>query len=106
MVTPFIEGLVDEEIRRLVAKAIASDTTVSTVECVAQVKRVYPTCGLSKRYLGDKVMMAAAAAGVAVEIGSTKKPTALAERYGIKPTSVARCRASPPTSRSAFSSKS
>lgn len=71
MVTPFIEALVDDEIRRLVAKAIAESSTISTAECVAEVKRVYPTCGLSKRHIGDRVLMAAAAAGVAVEIGAS-----------------------------------
>jgi hypothetical protein len=74
MVTPFIEALVDDEIRRLVAEAIAKNSTISTTECVAEVKRVYPTCGLSKRYLGDRVLMTAAAAGVPVEIGASKKP--------------------------------
>lgn len=73
MVTPFIEGLIDAEIRRLVAEAIANASTVSTTECAAEVKRVYPTCGLSKRYIGDRVLMAAAAAGVAIEIGASKK---------------------------------
>jgi len=73
MVTPFIEEFVDEEIRRLVAEAIAHESTLSTAECVAAVKQVYPTCGLSKRLIADKVMMAAAAAGVAVEIGLSEK---------------------------------
>jgi hypothetical protein len=67
--TPFIEGLVDEEIRRLVAEAIAEGGTISTAECVAKVKSVYPTCGLSKRTIADMVISAAAAAGIAVEIG-------------------------------------
>jgi hypothetical protein len=29
----------------------------------------YPECGLSKRHIGDEIMMTAAAAGLAVEIG-------------------------------------
>ena len=52
--SPFIEGLIDEEIRRFVAEAIAQTTTLSTSACVAKIKAVYPTCGLSKRYLGEQ----------------------------------------------------
>jgi hypothetical protein len=35
--------------------------------------RAYPNCGISKRQIADEVMMAAAAAGVAVEIGPIKE---------------------------------
>ena len=69
--SPFIEGLVEEEIRRLVAEAIAKHGMVSTAECAERIRHVYPTCGLSDRNLANRVMMAAAAAGVAVEIGKS-----------------------------------
>ena len=45
--TPFIEGLVAEEIRRFVAEAIANGDMISTSECVAKINAVYPNCGLS-----------------------------------------------------------
>ena len=66
--TPFIEGLVAEEIRRVVAEAIANGEMISTSECVAKINAVYPNCGISARRMADEVMMAAAVAGVAVEI--------------------------------------
>ena len=47
--TPFIEGLVAEEIRRFVAEAIAKGDMISTSECVAKINAVYPNCGISKR---------------------------------------------------------
>ena len=71
--SPFIEGLVDAEIRRLVGEAIAGRTFVSTAECVAKVKHLYPTCGLSKREIEDKVIAAATAAGLPVEIGGVRR---------------------------------
>ena len=71
--SPFIEGLVSEEIRRLVAEAIADGGIMSVANCVAKVVAVYPNCGISKRQIADEVMMAAAAAGVAVEIGPIKE---------------------------------
>ena len=71
--TSFIEGRVAEEIRRAVAEAIAGGDTISTSEYVAKISAVYPNCGLSKRQIADEIMMAAAAAGVAVEIGVTDR---------------------------------
>jgi hypothetical protein len=67
--TPFIEGLVSKEIRRLVAEAIADGGMLSVANCVARITVVYPNCGISKRQIADEVVMVAAAAGIAVEIG-------------------------------------
>jgi hypothetical protein len=67
--TPFIEGLVAEEIRRFVAEAISNGNMISTSKCVTKINAVYPNCGISARRMADEIMMAAAAAGVAVEIG-------------------------------------
>ena len=66
--TLFAEELVEAEIRRLVGEAIENQSTVSTVECVARIERLYPTCGHSKREISDKAIAAASAAGIAVEI--------------------------------------
>ena len=65
----FIEDLITDEIRRLVAEAIQEGGTLSVAECVEAVTKVYPKTGLSKRYIADEVIMAAAKAGVAIEIG-------------------------------------
>ena len=66
----FAEELVEAEIRRLVGEAVKNQSTVSTVKCVASIKQLYPTCGLSKREISDKVIAAASVAGIAVEIGA------------------------------------
>ena len=65
----FMERLVGEEIRRLIADAIKDGGVISTSKCATQISRAYGRCGLSEREIADKVMMAAASAGVAVEIG-------------------------------------
>ena len=65
----FTEGLVPEEIRRLVAEAIAKQGTISVLDCVAKVAAAYPDRGISKRQIADEILAAAAAAGVAVEFG-------------------------------------
>ena len=70
--SPF-DGLVDEEIRRLVAEAVANGSTISTSDCVARIKHVYPTCGLSDREISDRVITAASAAAIAVEFGAASE---------------------------------
>jgi hypothetical protein len=69
--SPIIDGPVDEEIRRLVAEAVASRNTIATSECVKKIRTAFPTCGLSKRQITDRVIATAAAAGAAVEFGET-----------------------------------
>lgn len=73
-VSPFIQGLVTEEIRRMVAGAIEDGSTVSSASVAAQVIGTYPNCGLTEAQIADEVMIAAARAGVAVEIGGEKGP--------------------------------
>ena len=53
----------------MVAEAVSKGGIISTAECVAQIKALYPMSGFSRRHIADEVIMAAAAAGVAVEIG-------------------------------------
>ena len=69
-----IQTLVSEEIRRIVADGIAYGSLVSTSAATSQILRVYPTCGLTKRQIADRIIMAASAAGVAVEFGETTAP--------------------------------
>lgn len=68
--SPIIDGPVEDEIRRLVAEAIGNESVIKTSECVAKIRDTYPKCELSRRQIADRVIAAAAAAGVAVEIGS------------------------------------
>jgi hypothetical protein len=65
----FIERLIDEEITRLVADAIKDGGIVSASECATQILLAYRGSALSKTKIANRVMMAAASAGVAVEFG-------------------------------------
>jgi hypothetical protein len=67
-----IETLIDEEIRRVVADAIRDGGCLSSSATAVQIMKVYPTCGLSRRHLADRIVLAAAAAGVAVELDNDR----------------------------------
>lgn len=71
--TAFVQQLIDGEIRRYVAEAIKTGDTLSAPVHAAKILRTYPTCGLTVHELADLVMIAAAKAGVAVEIGEPAK---------------------------------
>lgn len=71
-VTSFIAALVAEESRRIIADAIESGSILSAAAVAAQVSRTYPNCGLTEEEIADQVMMAAAKAGVVVEIGGER----------------------------------
>jgi len=64
-----IESLGSEEVRRLVAEAVADGSIMSIADGVATIVAAVPRSGLSRRQIGDELMMAAVAAGIAVEIG-------------------------------------
>ena len=68
-VSDFIETLVHEEVRRIVADAIQGKEILSAYEHAKGVLRTYPNCGMSERDVADHIIMAAAKAGVAMEIG-------------------------------------
>jgi hypothetical protein len=73
----FIERLVGEEIRRMVAEAINDGGVISTSKCAAQISRAYAgSVFISEAEIADKVIMAAASAGVAVEIDRPAPPQA------------------------------
>jgi hypothetical protein len=63
-----IGTLVDEEIRRLVADAIRDGDCLAASAAADQIIRTYPYCGLDARRLTDDIAMAAAKAGVPVEL--------------------------------------
>jgi hypothetical protein len=77
-----IQVLVTEEIRRTVAEAIETGSTISCSAIAAQVSRTYPNNGMTEPQVADEVMIAASKAGVAVEFGqlaSMRKPSHAAE---------------------------
>ena len=71
----FIQTLVSEEIRRIVAEAIQDGGMVSSPSVAALINRTYPNSGLTERQIADEVMIAAARSGIAVEIGRGDRPT-------------------------------
>jgi hypothetical protein len=75
----FINGLVTEEIRRMVADAVKHGAMISADECAAQILRTYRGCGLRKGEITNRVMMAAASAGVAVEFGRSAQAVSQAQ---------------------------
>ena len=64
--------MVNEEVRRIVADAVKDGGFISAQSSAAEVLRVYAGCGLTEREIADEIMIAAAKAGVAVEIGAVK----------------------------------
>jgi len=62
--------LVDQEIRRKVARAIETKSILVVSDCVHEITKKYPATGFSKRRIGDWITMAAARAGVPVVFGS------------------------------------
>ena len=65
----FVDSLIGEEIRRMVADAVQGGGMISSQQCAEQILRAYNGCNLSEADIANRLMMAAASAGVAVEIG-------------------------------------
>jgi hypothetical protein len=72
----FIQTLVLNAIRRRVADAIRSGSVMSAAECAAEILRTYPSCGMAAADIANEAMMAAARAGVPIEIGAGQHRTA------------------------------
>jgi hypothetical protein len=65
-----IGRLVSEEIRRVVSEAVRRKTKMlSAADCAREILRLYP--GFDETEVAEKVILSAAAAGIAVEIGET-----------------------------------
>jgi hypothetical protein len=71
----FIERLIDEEIRRIVADAVQEGGILSAQDAADHILRAYRGSALSKTEIADRIMLAAASAGVAVEIGPPVRET-------------------------------
>ena len=69
----FISILIKCEIDRIVAEAAMERRTLSAPDAAADILTTYPKCGLAAERIADVVMMAAAKAGVAVELGLPDK---------------------------------
>jgi hypothetical protein len=75
-VSSVIRRLIDEELRRVVADAIEDGVILSAPATAATILRSYPHCGMTERLIADRIMLAAADAGVAVELGAAKREKA------------------------------
>jgi hypothetical protein len=80
-VSDFITTLVQEEVRRIVADAIQGKQILGASVHAQQVLRTYPNCGMTERDIADHIIIAAAKAGVAVEIGHVDGPRPLPAAY-------------------------
>ena len=69
----FVSNLVKSEIDRIVAEAAMERRTLSAPVAAAEILKTYPKCGLAPERIADAVMIAAARAGVVVEIGRPLK---------------------------------
>ena len=67
------ETPVAEEIKRIVATAKRDGGCISASASAAWVIRVYPDCGLNEREAVEAIILAAAKAGVPVEMGQMQK---------------------------------
>jgi hypothetical protein len=69
----FVSILVKCEIDRIVAEAAMERRTLSAPHAAADILKTYPKCGLPAERVADAVMMAAAKAAIAVELGRPDK---------------------------------
>jgi hypothetical protein len=74
--SPFIQALVLNAVRRYVAASIRSGSYISASACADEILKTYPNCLMSEKELADEITMAAAKAGVAVQIGRARKVSA------------------------------
>lgn len=65
-----VRDLVQEEIRRLVADAIAHGDIVNTGLLAAQIDRAYGDCGLTREEIMLEIAAACAKAGVPLELST------------------------------------
>jgi len=62
-----VPALVSEEIRRIVADAVADGMCISLSASAARIFRTYPNCGMDEREIVGEIVSAASAAGVAID---------------------------------------
>ena len=72
-ISSFIRTLIDEDIRRAIADAIEDRVTLSAPATAAAILHTYPHCGMTERLIADRIMLAASSAGLAVELGASRR---------------------------------
>jgi uncharacterized protein YicC (UPF0701 family) len=66
----FFDILMMEEVTRIVTEAHKTGTTISTSSVVARIAETYPDIQVAEEEVVQEAVIAAARAGVAIEIGS------------------------------------
>lgn len=64
-----VQGLVIEEIRRLVADSIEERSCLDTGRSAVRIAKAYPNCGMTAAEIAEEIVRAAIPAGIAVELG-------------------------------------
>jgi late competence protein required for DNA uptake (superfamily II DNA/RNA helicase) len=68
-----VQGLVSEEIRRIVADAIQGrGTCLRAARCASLIARAFPNCGLTADQIANEIIEAAIHAGINVEISKPR----------------------------------
>jgi hypothetical protein len=62
-----VQGLVLEEIRRLVAETIEDSGCLDSGRSALRIARAYPNCGMTPAQIAEEILRAAIPAGIAVE---------------------------------------
>jgi len=83
-ISRFIRGLVTAEIKRIIAEKTKSGSVLSAEKATTEVLTRYPRCGIDQRALANEIVLSAAAAGLAVELGPVARRTAHARAYKSK----------------------
>lgn len=68
-----VRELVHEEIRRIVADAIADDEILHVGPAALRLSREYGACGLTPEDIADELALAAVSAGVPMELGRSRR---------------------------------
>jgi hypothetical protein len=76
-VSRFSSRFVAEEIRRIVGEAARNGRLLSSSDTAAAILKTYPKCGFDEAEIANEVMLKAAQAGVAVQIGKSARPSEL-----------------------------
>jgi hypothetical protein len=69
----FIQTLVLKAVRQHVAAAVQSRLIISAADCAAEIVRTYPACTLNQAELINEIALAAAKAGLAVDLGPPER---------------------------------
>jgi hypothetical protein len=83
-ISRFIRGIVTAEIKRIIARNTKSGSILSADQATAEVLTTYPRCGIEKRALANEIVLTAAAAGLAIELGPVARRPGTSWAYKVR----------------------